>query len=82
MAEKKCDIAKLFAELQDPRIKRSIQIVQQAQPASAEAKQMAEDMNKRLTEIENGAPTVNVPAEIGPLMRVSPSVTALITDRP
>ncbi len=51
-------------------VKRSIQIIQQWQPASEEAKQMAEDINKRLPEIENGAPTVNVPAEIGPLVRM------------
>ena len=59
-------------------VKREIEIIQEWQPASAEAKQMAEDMNKRLTEIQNGAPTVNVPAEIGPLMRVSPAIEAFV----
>jgi hypothetical protein len=58
-------------------LKRSIEIVQEWPLAGAEAKQFAEEINKRLTEIENSAPTVNVAADVGPLMRMSPAIDAL-----
>lgn len=69
------------AAVQLGAVKREIEIVQEWPPASTEAKQIAEEINKRLTEIENSAPTVNVPADVGPLMRMSPAIDALTNAR-
>ena len=66
---------KAAAQLGD--IRRQIEIIEQWPPLSKEAQQIANNISKQLSEIENSAPIVKIPQGIKPLSRFSADIRTL-----
>jgi hypothetical protein len=58
-------------------IRRQIEVIEQWPSSSKEAKQIAENINKQLSEIDNSAPILKIPQGIKPLSRFSADIGML-----